>query len=150
MTEKVLTKYKDELKPAKIEAERRPFREYLDLVREMNAAEVRLLAGSDLATSVFYPGFSLHDELQFLVEAGLTPSAAIATATRNPAALLGLTDLGTIATGKIANMVLLDQNPIAEIKNTTRINSVVYEGKLLNRAALDLLLKTGAEMAARR
>jgi len=85
----------------------------------------------------------------FLVEAGLTPSAAIATATRNPAALLGLTDLGTIATGKIANMVLLDQNPLVEIANTTRINSVVCEGKLLNRAALDLLLKTGAEMAAR-
>jgi Amidohydrolase family len=148
LTDKLLTKYSDELKPTKIEAERQPFQEYLELVAGMNRAGVPLLAGTDLATSVFYPGFSLHDELQLLVRAGLTPAAAIATATRNPASLLGLADLGTIATGKIANMVLLDQNPLADIANTARINSVVYEGKLLNRAALDLLLKTGAEMAA--
>ena len=82
-------------------------------------------------------------------ESRVSPAEAIKTATLNPAALFGLEDLGTIAPGKIANLVLLDKNPLEDITNSTRINSVVYRGKLLDRAALDGLLATGAAMAAK-
>lgn len=135
--------------PDKIEAERRPFEEYLGLVGDMCRAGVPLLAGTDLATSVFYPGFSLHNELKLLVKSGLSPAAVIAAATSNPATLFDRADVGTIAPGKIANVVLLDQNPLQDITNVARINSVVYEGRLFDRSALDLLLKTGGKWRQR-
>ena len=149
LTENLLKKYAPDMTPDKIQAERQPFEEYLGLVGDMCRAGVPLLAGTDLATSVFYPGFSLHDELKLLVKSGLSPAAAIAAATSNPATLFGRADDGTIAPGKIANLVLLDQNPIQDVANVARINSVVFEGRLFDRSALDVLLKTGAEMAAK-
>ena len=144
-----LVKYKELLTPESIEAERPSFLEYLQLVAAMNAAGVPLLAGTDFASAAVCPGFSIHDELEWLVKAGLSPADALKTATVNPASLFGLEDLGAIAPGKIANLVLLDQNPLEDIRNTTRINSVVYRGKLVNRDALDALLESGAAMAAK-
>ena len=100
-----------------------------------------MLAGSDSPNPFVYPGFSLHDELGLLVRAGLTPAQALRTATINPATFLGVTDsLGTVAPGKVADLVLLDANPLADIANTKRIRAVIQGGRLLNRTALDAIL----------
>ena len=78
----------------------------------------------------------MHDELELLVEAGLTPSEAIAAATSNAAAHLGLEDVGTIEPGKVADMVLLSADPLADIRNTRRISEVIVGGGFVDRRAL--------------
>lgn len=86
-------------------------------------------------------GFSLHMELALNVAWGLTPLAALQTATINPAKMWRATDsLGTVAPGKLADLVLLDADPLAEITNTTKIRAVVANGRYFDRAALDQLL----------
>ncbi len=95
------------------------------------------------------PGFSLHTELQYFVEAGLTPMEALQTATRNAAQFLGtVADEGTVSRNKIANLVLLDANPLENIRNTRRIHAVILNGRLLTRADLDKILSGIAEFAA--
>jgi imidazolonepropionase-like amidohydrolase len=119
-----------------------------DLVGRLNQAGVPILAGSDCPNPYVYPGFSLHDELGLLVRAGLTPAEALRTATINPARFLGLTDsLGVVATGKVADLVLLDGNPLQDIANTKRIRAVIEGGRLLNRSALDALLARAKALA---
>jgi imidazolonepropionase-like amidohydrolase len=104
------------------------------IVRDMQAAGVKLLAGTD--GRLF--GFDLHDELQELAKAGLTPMQALQTATRNAAEYLGMLDsLGTVEQGKLADLVLLDANPLDSIANATKIRGVVVDGRYLDRAALD-------------
>lgn len=111
------------------------------LVRRFNAAGVGLLAGTDNSNPFVFPGFSLHDELALLVESGLSALQALQTATLNPAKFLNLTaTLGTIAKGKRADMILLDANPLEDIHNTTKINAVLINGRLLDRRKLDSLL----------
>jgi imidazolonepropionase-like amidohydrolase len=106
------------------------------------------MAGTDLGNEYLYPGFSLHDELVLLVQAGLTPMEALQAATRNPAKFLGRLDsLGTIEKGKIADLVLLDANPLENISNTQRINAVVVNGRYLPKEALQRMLAE-AEAAA--
>ena len=108
-----------------------------------------MLAGSDSPNPYVYPGFSLHDELGLLVHAGLTPAEALRTATINPARFLGLTDsLGVVATGKVADLVLLDGNPLQDIANTKRIRAVIQDGRWMNRRALDGLLARAKAHAA--
>ena len=122
---------------------------HADLVGSINRAGVPLLAGSDCPNPYVYPGFSLHDELGLLVHAGLTPAEALRTATVNPARFLGLTDsLGTVAAGKVADLVLLDGNPLDDIANTRRIRAVIRGGHLLDRSALDELLTHAKALAA--
>lgn len=83
-----------------------------------------------------------------MVEGGLTPLAALQTATLNPARFLGkLDDLGTVETGKFADLVILDANPLADIHNTTKISAVIAQGKLLDRADLDRLMREAEAMA---
>jgi len=87
------------------------------------------------------PGFCLHAELALYVAEGLTPLEALQTATLNPAKLLHATDsLGTVAPGKLADLVLLDADPLQDIANTTAIRGVVANGRYFDRAALDQLL----------
>ena len=118
----------------------------LKLVAEMRRTGVQLLAGTDAPELT--PGFSLHDELELLVKAGLTPLEALQAATINPAKFLGLLDsLGTVEKGKLADLVLLDANPLEDIRNSKRINTVIVNGRLLDRKALDELL-TQAEATA--
>jgi hypothetical protein len=122
------------------------FREDYDfhakLVSAMQRTGVGILAGTDTGDPYVVPGFSLHDELEFLVESGLTPDQAIASATIQPARYFALEDsYGTVDQGKIASLVLLDADPLADIKNTRRIAAVVHRGKLLERNCLDTLLK---------
>jgi imidazolonepropionase-like amidohydrolase len=112
-----------------------------DLVGAMMRAGVGILAGTDDANPYVIPGFSLHDELALLVAAGLTTMQALQAATYNPAKFLGRLDsLGTIQAGKLADLLLLDADPLADIRNTTKINAVVSNGRLLDRQELDALL----------
>jgi imidazolonepropionase-like amidohydrolase len=101
---------------------------------------VPLLAGTDAGALYTYPGSSLHDELAQLVRAGLDPAAALRAATLGPAEFLGATDsMGTVAAGKVADLVLLDADPLADIANTQAVRAVVLRGRLLDRAVLDSL-----------
>jgi hypothetical protein len=113
------------------------------IVGAMHRAGVPLLAGTDTAwyQPYTYAGFSLHDELMLLVRAGMTPLEALRAATVNPAIFLGLEkDLGTVAKGKLADVVLLDANPLVDIGNTRKIDTVIVSGRVLDRKALDSLL----------
>ena len=115
----------------------------------MFRAGVPFMAGTDTAAGVHvFPGFSLHEELALFVRAGLTPMQALQTATLNPAKFLDrLADLGTVERGKLADLVLLDANPLEDIANTRKIRAVVLAGRYLDRAALDRMLRE-VEMAA--
>ncbi len=110
--------------------------------REMREAGVRLMAGSDVAVLNIFPGLSLHDELRLFVDSlGMSPLEALLTATRKPAEWLGLADsVGTIEPGKVADLVLLDADPLQDIANTRRIASVVLRGRLFQRRDLDRVL----------
>jgi imidazolonepropionase-like amidohydrolase len=122
---------------------KRIFGEFLELVGLMNRAGVNLMTGTDLGVKWVSPGQSLHEEIAYLVDAGLTPMEALQAATRNPARFLGV-NAGTVEPGKLANLVLLDANPLEDIRNTTRIRGVVLDGKYYDRAQLDTLMKGGA------
>jgi len=119
------------------------------LVAEFQRQGIGILAGTD--SPVFLnvvSGFSLHDELALMVEGGLTPLQALQTATLNPARFLGkLDDLGTIEKGKLADLVILDANPLEDIHNTTKINAVIAQGRLFDRTDLDRLMREAEEMA---
>ena len=107
-----------------------------DRTRDLKNAGVKLLAGTDMPQAFVYPGFSLHDELALLVRSGLTPFEALRAATYNPAEYLGALDsLGTISQGKIADLVLLEANPLADISNTRRISAVIANGRLFDSTA---------------
>jgi len=116
------------------------------LVGQMHRAGVQLLAGTDEPAPFVMPGFSLHDELGLLVKAGLTPIEALRTATINPARFVGATDsLGVVAQGKIADLLLLNADPLIDIHNTTRIAAVVANGRFFDRAALDRMLQSARD-----
>ncbi|HEX3821646.1 MAG TPA: amidohydrolase family protein [Candidatus Sulfotelmatobacter sp.] len=122
----------------------------LEVVNAMHKAGVPFLAGTDTPPGVYiFPGFSLHEELQRFAAAGFSPLEALRTATLNPAKFLGREDeLGTIEKGKLADMVLLDANPLDDIRNTQRIAAVIANGHYFSRADLDKML-AGVEAAAK-
>jgi imidazolonepropionase-like amidohydrolase len=129
--------------PRQAEIRRRRFQKSLDIVAAMQRSGVPILAGSDVGNPWLVPGFSLHEELALYVEAGMPPLAALQAATINPARYLGALDsLGTIAEGKLADLVLLDGNPLKDIRNARRISAVIANGRVLTRPALDSLLAT--------
>jgi len=112
-------------------------------VRRMHEVGVNIVAGTDAGSVLVYPGFSLHEEVELLAnDAGVGARAALWSATVGPARLHGLEQrLGAIAAGKIADIVLLDASPIADIRSTRRIFAVVQGGRVFDRAALDELLR---------
>jgi imidazolonepropionase-like amidohydrolase len=115
----------------------------------MQRTGVALMAGTDVGLPYLFPGFSLHDELALLVEAGLTPLQALQAATRNTAQAVVLGDeLGTVEVGKLADLVLLEADPLAAITNTTRIAAVVANGRLLVQPELRGLLQAAEHVAA--
>jgi imidazolonepropionase-like amidohydrolase len=107
----------------------------------MNQAGVRILAGTDSGAMFAIAGFSLHDELSELVNSGLTPLEALRTATINPARFLHRARrAGSIEAGKEADVVLLDGDPLRDVRNTGRIRAVIARGRLFNREQLNALL----------
>lgn len=114
----------------------------LQIVGAMHRAGVRIIAGTDTPPQPYlFPGFSLHEELAALVEAGLTPLQALQAATSNAAEFLHESGVrGSIAPGKTADAVLLTANPLENIKNSSRIAAVLVGGRYMDRAALDALL----------
>jgi imidazolonepropionase-like amidohydrolase len=122
----------------------------LEMTLAMHRAGVPFMAGTDTAAGVHvFPGFSLHDEMALFVKAGLTPMEALQTATRNPAQFMGrLGDMGTVEQDKVADLVLLDANPLDDIHNSRKIRAVVLAGHYFSRADLDEMLKQVEAAAA--
>jgi adenine deaminase len=111
----------------------------------LHEAHVPLIAGTDSPMPGVYPGFALHDELERLVDAGLSPAEALRAATLAPARFLGIQDeTGSIAVGKRADLVLLDADPLRDVHNARRIEAVVLDGNALLRDELDRLLRDAA------
>ena len=121
----------------------------MDLVAQMEKAGVGILAGTDAPAPYVFPGSGLHDELSLLVRAGLTPLQALQAATSRPAEFLGTgRNSGTVAAGKYADLLLLDANPLDDIRNTQKIRAVILRGQYLPRTALNELLDSARDFAA--
>jgi hypothetical protein len=116
---------------------------YKKLVGDMRKAGVEFLAGTDASGwNPVIPGFGLHDELALLVEAGLTPMEALQSATRNAARYLNkLDEMGTVEVKKAADLVLLNADPLEDIRNTQKIEGVVMRGRYYSRKNLNAMLK---------
>lgn len=120
----------------------------VEIVRRMHQHGVMLLAGTDIAADRI-PGFSLQKEVEEMTHVGLSPLEAIQTATINPAQVLkNQAEFGSIEAGKVADMVLLDADPLKDIHNIERISAVVFDGRLLRRPDLDRLLKHAQTLAS--
>jgi len=134
--------------PKIIEVKKKLVEAYKKRIAEMNKAGVGLLAGTDVgANPLCFPGLSLHYELDMLVESGLTPAEALKTATINPALFLETEKTqGTVEEGKYADLVLLDANPLEDIKNTQRISTVVLKGVVFDQERITEELVKIAEL----
>jgi imidazolonepropionase-like amidohydrolase len=130
--------------------QRAAYQEELAVTRAYHGDGVPMLGGTDAGGPPFViPGFDLHNELAALVDAGFTPLQALQSVTLDAAQFLGRSDdFGTVANGKAADFVLLDANPLDDIRNTQKIRAVVVQGKYLDRAALDALLAHAKESAS--
>jgi len=118
-----------------LDTRRREFAKYQELTGRLYRAGVPLLVGTDAPEPHVTPGFSLHQELELLVESGLPPSAALRAATLHNATVLQERDqLGTIEAGKLADLLVLSADPLADISNTRRIDWVIRGGKALRPA----------------
>ena len=126
--------YDPELATSAIEIRRK-------LILALHEAGAGLLLGSDAPQVFNVPGFAIHRELEYLVAAGLTPYEALRTGTVNPADFFGQQRVfGTVETGKEADLVLLDANPLDDISNASRIHGVMLRGRWLGRRDLDEIL----------
>jgi len=114
----------------------------------MSKSGVGLLAGTDTPNPYCFPGFGIHNELALLVQCGLTPLQALQTATINPAHYFGWEKtMGTVEVGKVADLVLLDANPLDNIHNAEKIEAVFVRGRYLGRPELDQMLRHKSEAA---
>jgi imidazolonepropionase-like amidohydrolase len=131
-------KERNQLDDHDIEAGNRIFTKDLEIVGNMKKDRVPILAGTDGPYAE--GGEALHDELQLLVEAGLTPLQAIQAASRDAAQEMGVAnEVGTIEIGKTADLILLDADPLDNISNTTKIEAVVLHGRLFSKRELTAL-----------
>ena len=138
--------------PAEVAARHREYALSVRVLPMLRDAGIPILAGTDAGylNSFNYPGQGLHDELELYVEAGLTPAQALASATLTGPAFFGLANrYGAVAQGRVADLVILDANPLKHILATRAINAVVLKGRLLDRPALDALLAEAKARAAR-
>ncbi|WP_207944409.1 amidohydrolase family protein [Actinomadura rubrisoli] len=124
------------------------FEHKVRLVRSMREAGVRVLAGTDTGDPYVVPGFALHDELGLFAGAGLTAMETLRSATSRPARVFGIADkVGTVEKGKLADLVVLDADPLADIRNTRRIHALVVNGRLIAQDERERLLKKVEEAA---
>ena len=118
----------------------------LPFVNAFNASGGKLLSGSDVLIPPNLPGYTLHEELEELVKAGLTPYEALRVSTTNAHEFLGeLETAGTIEPGKNANLVLLNANPLEDISNTRTIEGVIFKGRWISKQEIDSRLEQIAE-----
>ena len=116
------------------------------LLLALNESGALLMSGTDTPVPGMVPGFSLHAELETMVDIGLPPYDVLRTSTYNPALYLGeLDEFGTVEAGKRADLVLLEENPLEDISNTQQIAGVMVRGRYYSRADLDLMLDAVAE-----
>jgi adenine deaminase len=112
----------------------------------LHAAGVPLMSGTDAVVPVMVPGFSLHDELETMVDIGMSPYEVLKTSTSNPALYLDQQEeFGTIEKGKRADLVLLKKNPLEDIANTREIAGTMVRGRWYSRADLDIILDKVAD-----
>lgn len=134
--------------PVKLARQRARWERTRALMRLLHESGVRLLAGTETGDLDVVPGFALHDELALLVDIGMSPTEALRAATLEPARSLGASDsLGTVAPGMLADLVLLDRNPLSDIGATRDIHAVIANGKIHDRAGLTALLARAAAAA---
>ncbi len=133
---------------ADVTMRQRVFEKDKEMVAAMVKAGVEIIAGTDTLKAYLVPGFSLQDELELLAQAGMTPLQVLQAATVNPSKLFNFPDLGTVEQGKIADLVLLDGNPLQEIRNTRRIFAVIAGGRLVDKKALGQLAQEAKKSAA--
>ena len=125
------------LQPTNRESRRKEVKKYQELTGILHRSGVMILAGTDAPEPYVPPGFSLHQELEMLVESGLTPASALAAATINNAHALGQqAHLGSIEPGKLADLVILDADPTQEIRHSRRIRRVVRGGHVCEPESL--------------
>jgi cytosine/adenosine deaminase-related metal-dependent hydrolase len=118
------------------------------LTGELFRAGVPMLAGTDVGNPFCFPGFSLHDELALLVESGVSQLGALQMATLNPAVFMKATDnYGSVTPGKVADLVLLNADPLQDIHNTSKISKVFLDGREYDRPALDQILASAEKSA---
>lgn len=121
----------------------------LRLTAMAHAAGVKVMAGTDANDTMIFPGFGLHDELARFADVGIDPMDVLRTATTTPAEYFDrAADLGTVSSGALADLVILDADPLADIRNTQSIRAVVLGGRVLDRSALDSLLQGVERLAA--
>lgn len=122
----------------------------LELTGDMHRAGTQFLTGTDAPDPYVIPGFSLHDEMEWLVKIGLTPVQALQSATFNPALfMVKLDQYGVVEQNHVADLVLLDGNPLEDIRNTRKISAVILGGKYYSRRDLDKMLEEARVEAAK-
>ena len=142
---------RDQQDSGKVKGARRTWERTLETMAILHRAGVRFLAGTETGDLDIHPGFSLADELEVFVLLGMSPAEALRSAALEPARYLRATDsLGTIAVGHLADLVLLDQNPLRDITATRAIHAVVANGRLFDSAGRAALLESAAGAARAR
>jgi sugar/nucleoside kinase (ribokinase family) len=137
------------LQPARLGWYQGELESEMKLVSSMHRAGVRIMVGTDSLDTYNIPGLSLHQELALLVECGLTPMEALQAGTVNAAVFLGKqAEYGTIQEGKVADIIILDADPLENIANTQKIDAVIVAGRILKQVDLAAMLKRARESAA--
>lgn len=130
------------------DAYRKFYEKGLEVTGEAKKAGVKILVGTDGGDSFVYPGFAVHDEMEELTKAGLTPLESLRAATIDAAKFLKLSDhFGSIEPGKNADILILNANPLNDINHTKDISALIFRGKHLDRVFLDNLLKKSTNIA---
>lgn len=129
-----------QLKMPSLEFFRKLYQLEFEILESLIESKAQIIAGTDFPNPFAFPGFSLHDELEIYVKAGMTPLQALQTATINPAKVMSNNRIGYVEKGKLASLVLLNSNPLEDINAVRDIESVILRGKLYDRKKLDEIL----------